>query len=121
MLKASNNSPLGPARVIWMSSVEASPTYYDPNDWQITHTPDVYALSKFQTDILATRLDMRACEREEPVRHIVVQPGVCATNIAGAVLNSFSAVAMMLAFWIVRSSQPRPNARALTFRLRRVC
>lgn len=85
-----------------MSSLESSPIHYDPADWQLLNTPDAYALSKFQMDILATRLDMFACERNTPVRHVVVQPGVCATNIVGSILNGFTSIAMMLAFWLVR-------------------
>jgi 3-keto steroid reductase len=86
-----------------MSSIEASPEDYDPDDWQLLKTPETYALSKFQTDLIATRLDMIAIETKRPVRHIVVQPGVVATSIVANALNWFSSFAMMCAFYLVSS------------------
>jgi 3-keto steroid reductase len=98
LLTASVKTTLGPARVVWMSSIEASPEGYDPADWQLLRTPETYALSKFQTDLLATRLDSTGA----PVRHMLVQPGVVATSILANALNWFTTLAMLAAFYIVR-------------------
>jgi 3-keto steroid reductase len=84
-----------------MTSIESSPEDYDPEDWQLIKTKENYPLSKFQTDLIATRLDMLAVKQNKPVRHVLVQPGVAATSIVATYLNWFTARAMVLAFWLV--------------------
>jgi len=55
-----------PARVIWMSSIHASPVY-DPDDWQLTDTPLAYESSKYQNDLIALELTSRALARRKPL------------------------------------------------------
>ncbi|KAJ8592445.1 NAD(P)-binding protein [Rhizopogon salebrosus TDB-379] len=62
------------ARVIWMSSHEANPMFYDPSDWQLTKTAHSYE----------------------------ILPGVAGTNIASALLGTLSSIGMFLAFYIAR-------------------
>jgi NAD(P)-dependent dehydrogenase (short-subunit alcohol dehydrogenase family) len=104
-LLLASKSTLG-ARVIWMSSIEASPAFYDSDDWQLIKTKHSYESSKYQIDIIATNLDRRAIE-EIPqgsavkVRHVVVQPGIAATNISNALTGSILDLIKLLTFYIV--------------------
>jgi 3-keto steroid reductase len=98
----SQHTHLGDARVLWMSSIEATPAYYDVDDWQLLRTPDVYALSKFQLDLIAAQLDIETTQKRVPVRHVLVQPGICATSIAQNILNGVTATVMLWAFYIAR-------------------
>lgn len=100
-----SKSPLG-ARVIWMSSLEASPSLYDPDDWQLIKTEHSYESSKYQIDLIATNFDRRALEQISgeaavKVRHVVVQPGIVSTNIDNALTGSFLNFFKLLAFYIV--------------------
>lgn len=89
-----------------MSSIEASPSFYNSDDWQLVKTKHSYESSKYQIDIIATNLDRRAIE-EIPrgtavkVRHVVVQPGVAATNISNALVGSVLDLLKLLTFYIV--------------------
>jgi 3-keto steroid reductase len=115
-----------------MSSLEATPEEYDPDDWQLLKTKENYPLSKFQTDLLATRLDLIALEADAKAntgarsgekakatatvtatRHIIVQPGVVATSIVASYLNFFTAWCMRTAFWIVSHSLCCPTRSCL--------
>jgi 3-keto steroid reductase len=119
-----------------MSSLEATPEEYDPDDWQLLKTKENYPLSKFQTDLLATRLDLIALEADAKAntgarsgekvkvkatatatatatRHIIVQPGVVATSIVASYLNFFTAWCMRAAFWIVSHSLCCPTRSRL--------
>ena len=92
------------ARVIWMSSHEANPIFYDPSDWQLTNTEHSYESSKFQMDLIAHLLDQASFQEESdglPVRHLTVLPGVAGTNIANVLLGTLSSIGMLLAFYIV--------------------
>ncbi|KAJ8592431.1 hypothetical protein M405DRAFT_733316, partial [Rhizopogon salebrosus TDB-379] len=93
------------ARVIWMSSHEANPIFYDPSDWQLTKTAHSYESSKFQMDLIAHQLNQASlCEESDglPVRHLTVLPGVAGTNIANVLLGTLSSIGMLLAFYIAR-------------------
>lgn len=93
--------------MIWTSSIEASPSFYDSEDWQLIKTAHSYESSKYQIDIISTHLDRRAIEETTqgsavPVRHVVVQPGVASTNISNALIGSFLDILKVLTFYIVR-------------------
>jgi len=74
-------------RVVWTSSLAASPSY-ESEDWQLIKTEQSYESSKYQIDLMATHLDFRARKvldenpASHPVRHFISEPGVCSTNIA---------------------------------------
>jgi 3-keto steroid reductase len=94
------------ARVIWTSSIESAPTFYNPEDWQLVKTEYSYAVVKYQIDLLATRLDGLAVEQEPrcssaTVRHVVVQPGVVGTNISGALVSGFMDFVKIVTFYMV--------------------
>lgn len=88
------------SRVIWTSSIEASPKFYDSNDWQLVTTDHSYESSKYQTDLIATHLDHRAIEAGK-TRHIVTQPGVVHTNISAKLINGFLEIFKVLSFYMV--------------------
>ncbi|KAG1863715.1 NAD(P)-binding protein [Suillus subluteus] len=92
------------ARVIWMSSHESSPIYYDPTDWQLVKSAHSYESSKFQMDLIAHQLDQASLQGSDklPTRHLTVLPGVVGTNIANALLGTFSSMCMFLSFYLAR-------------------
>ena len=85
------------ARVLWMSSLDAEPTFNPADDWQLTKTMHSYQASKFQIELIATELERRTLEAQETgrassmselvaphgeIHHFVVSPGVTATNMS---------------------------------------
>ncbi|EJD00851.1 uncharacterized protein FOMMEDRAFT_21336 [Fomitiporia mediterranea MF3/22] len=96
-----------PSRVLWMSSLEANPACYDPEDWQLVRNARSYEASKYQIDLLAGWFEQRQqralsvsdkkreagfkdgnANTQVPVRHFLFHPGVVRTNIATKSLNS---------------------------------
>lgn len=100
-------SPTG-GRVVWASSLEASPTFYESDDWQLTNTAHSYESSKYQIDLIATHLDLvarRALEVDptsRPVRHFISEPGVCSTNVSIALTGPVLEIFKVWAFYIAR-------------------
>ncbi|KAI6046467.1 NAD(P)-binding protein [Pisolithus marmoratus] len=94
------------ARVIWLSSHEATSEFYDPNDWQLINDDHSYQSSKYQLNLLALRLDQEATEHPIPgtpvVRHFSALPGIAGTNIASALLGPVTTAFMFIAFHIAR-------------------
>ncbi|KAG6840632.1 hypothetical protein C0991_005397 [Blastosporella zonata] len=92
------------SRVIWTSSVEASPLFFDPEDWQNKKTGHSYESTKYQIDLIATRLDHLALQRpaSRRIRHFVTHPGVCSTNVSDALVGPVLNLCKLLAFYIVR-------------------
>ncbi|KAJ6543894.1 hypothetical protein B0H19DRAFT_956163 [Mycena capillaripes] len=73
------------SRIIWSSSLEASPKFYDNADWQLTKTEHSYESVKYQIDLIGTILDRRALEDSSStkrIRHFVSHPAVCSTKIS---------------------------------------
>jgi len=90
----SMSNPSVGARVLWMSSIEASPTIYLPGDWQLIKTDYSYAASKYQMELIAAHLDNFAIKEaprgeEVKVRHVIVQPGAAHTNIMDSLFNNW--------------------------------
>ena len=98
-------TPFDSARVIWCSSLEASPKFYDSEDWQLTKTEHSYESSKYQIDIIATNLDRIALNSNErkPIRHFVSEPGVCSTSISLALASGIRDYIKTLLFYFVSS------------------
>ncbi|KAI9061931.1 hypothetical protein FKP32DRAFT_1612868 [Trametes sanguinea] len=88
------------ARVLWMSSLDAEPTFDLDEDWQLTKTLHSYNASKFQIELICAELERRTLEAEAgrapampelvaphgEVHHYVVSPGITSTNMS-ALLN----------------------------------
>lgn len=96
-------TPFDNARVIWSSSLEASPKFYDSEDWQLTKTGHSYECSKYQIDIIATNLDHMALNsnEEKPILHFVSEPGVCSTSIALALASGIFDYIKLFLFYVV--------------------
>lgn len=101
-------SPSDSSRVIWCSSLEASPKFYDSKDWQLKSTEHSYESTKYQIDLIATCLDQLATSAPpisgKPVRHFVSEPGVCSTPISRALVGPVLDYLKVFAFYIVSSS-----------------
>ena len=96
-------TPFDSARVVWSSSLEASPKFYDSEDWQLTKTEHSYESSKYQIDIIATNLDRIALNsnEEKPIRHFVSEPGVCSTSISKALASGILEYVKTFSFYFV--------------------
>ncbi|KAG6916574.1 hypothetical protein DXG01_006345 [Tephrocybe rancida] len=92
------------ARVIWTSSIEASPIFFDPVDWQNKNTEHSYESTKYQIDLVSARLDQLSLQRpaSRRIRHFNTHPGVCSTNVANALIGPVLDMCKLLAFYIVR-------------------
>jgi 3-keto steroid reductase len=57
-------------------------------------------------DLIAHQLDQVSLQDSGrlPTRHLIVLPGVAGTNIANALLGTFSSMGMFLAFYLVSYS-----------------
>ena len=99
-------TPFDSARVIWCSSLEASPKFYDRDDWQLTKTAHSYESSKYQIDIIATNLDRIALnlDKGKPIRHFISEPGLCDTSISRALIGRFLEYVKVFLFYFVSSS-----------------
>lgn len=88
--------------MIWCSSLEASPKFYDSKDWQLKLTEHSYESSKYQIDLIATNLDHLALQANgKRVRHFISEPGVCSTPISRALIGPFFDYLKVLAFYVV--------------------
>ncbi|KAI0316123.1 hypothetical protein OF83DRAFT_1164480 [Amylostereum chailletii] len=103
LLAASANDSRGPARVLWMSSLEALPKHFRSDDWQLVKTRDPYQASKYQIELVGAELDRRALQRPcPPVRHFVVHPGVVYTSIDAKLIGAFLHRVKYYLFYFVR-------------------
>ena len=98
-------TPFDSARVIWCSSLEAAPKFYDSEDWQLTKTEHSYESSKYQIDIIATNLDRIGLNSNEgrPIRHFVSEPGVCSTSISRGLATGILDYFKVFSFYFVSS------------------
>jgi 3-keto steroid reductase len=114
-------SPNGPGRVIWVSSMEGNINFFDINDIQGLHTKAPYESTKALTDLLALTSDLpstrpwavdgflRSDDETEDKNQATAQatptmylshPGICATSIMP--LPFGLAWGMVAAFWLAR-------------------
>lgn len=95
------------ARVVWISSHEASPEFYDPKDWQLVKSEYSYQCSKYQMNMISLHLDREAIrghlDGTPAARHLIAYPGVAGTSIASALLGTFKSFCMFVTFYIVSS------------------
>ncbi|KII96003.1 hypothetical protein PLICRDRAFT_170589 [Plicaturopsis crispa FD-325 SS-3] len=91
------------ARVIWTTSLDAQPGFYELDDWQLIKTHHSYGGSKYQMDLIATHLDRLALKSSGPtVRHILSEPGTVTTNIQKALIGDFLDWVKEAIFYLVR-------------------
>jgi 3-keto steroid reductase len=88
-----------------MSSLEAGPKYYNPEDWQLINTEHPYECSKYQIDLLSAHFD-RLALREPPenkrTRQFVMEPGVTSTTIMDTLAGGwFMTTLRVFAFYLV--------------------
>jgi 3-keto steroid reductase len=96
-------SGFGPARVVWMSSLESPKGSYDINDWQLVQSEQPYEGSKFQTDLVCAELARRAGPSPTAAaRHITVHPGVVNSLIDAALIGSSLAKVKLVILYLVR-------------------
>jgi 3-keto steroid reductase len=93
-------------RVLWTSSMEAHPRFYELNDWQLLKTTHSYGGSKYQVDLVASHLDRIALSTQTPngspaIRHFITEPGVASTNISNTLIYSFLDVFKVMVLYIV--------------------
>ncbi|TFK56202.1 NAD(P)-binding protein [Heliocybe sulcata] len=108
LLKSFHSVPeqLGPARIIWTSSLEAHRTSLDLDDYQLLKTDHSYEASKYQIELLATHLS-RQTANDGKIRHFVGHPGVVHTNVFAAALTWFTDALKIMAFYLVRIAGSR--------------
>ena len=123
LLKASSSSPAnGPARIIWVSSLEATISLFDINDIQGLRTDAPYESSKALTDVLALTSNLPSTapwvnsfystEEDEGGKDTTItttpsspnvylsHPGICGTGILPLSLPFF--YLMLASFWMAR-------------------
>ncbi|KAI9449748.1 hypothetical protein F5148DRAFT_1153036 [Russula earlei] len=81
-------SPIGPGRVVWMSSHAAHADAYDPDDRQLM-------------DLIRTELSRRLGPSSQ-TRHFTVHPGVVASSIDAALVGHFMSEIKVVVFYLAR-------------------
>jgi len=98
-------TPYASSRVLWCSSLEASPEFYDSKDWQLKTTEHSYESTKYQIDLIACHLDQMAVKTipvgEKKIRHLITEPGVCSTTISAAIAGPILDKIKVLLFYLV--------------------
>ncbi|KAF9500189.1 NAD(P)-binding protein [Pleurotus eryngii] len=98
---ALQKSPERP-RVLWMSSLEGRPGYYEAEDWQLLKTRHSYQASKYQMDLIATILDRRVLNDSNAPRHLIVHPAVTHTNVSHALASGITDFLKVISFYLAR-------------------
>lgn len=108
------------ARVLWMSSLDAEPTFDLEDDWQLTKTLHSYQASKFQTELICSELEKRTREAQQnghassmqelvapdgEIHHLITSPGITATNMSSLLNIPIPGwrYLMLTAFFLVRT------------------
>ena len=90
---------------MWCSSIEASPKYYDSDDWQLKKSEHSYESSKYQIDLLATTLNQATVQstpaNRKPTKHFISEPGVCSTSISAKLIHPFLDYIKLILFYVV--------------------
>ena len=95
----------GKSRTVWISSHEAMPQHYNPDDLQGLRSPKAYEASKRLTDLIGLTANEYATStsKEVDAQTFVTHPGICATSIvvfAFAVTTYAMLAATYLSRWI---------------------
>lgn len=86
-----------------MSSLEASPTAFDRDDWQCLKTQKAYEATKYEIDLLAHELHLRTSRSDNPpiIRHINVHPGISHSDLTKALIISALEYVKLAFFYLV--------------------
>lgn len=93
-----------PGRVIWMSSLESQPCWYDHDDWQLIKTDHSYEGTKYEVDLIASKLAKRSLQpggEGNVIRHFIVHPGIAHSNIASEMVFWLFDQIKVVLFYIV--------------------
>ncbi|KAJ3534524.1 hypothetical protein NM688_g7122 [Phlebia brevispora] len=94
-----------PARMIWMSSLEGQPCWYDHDDWQLVKTDHSYEGTKYQIDLISSRLAQQSREPNgegDIVQHYTVHPGIAHSNMTSGMVYFFFDMCKVLLFYVAR-------------------
>lgn len=91
----------GGARVVWISSVMASPKYLSFDDLQLLKSPEPYEGSKRFIDLLHCGT-FRYLSQKYNIKSYVVHPGIFTSFSFFEFLNVFTYYGMMILFYIAR-------------------
>jgi len=93
-----------PARLLWMSSLEASSTAFSRKDWQCIKAKKAYEATKYQIDLISHELHVRSLQaaKASVVRHITVHPGISHSDLTKALIISALEYAKLAYFYVVR-------------------
>ncbi|KAG5649435.1 hypothetical protein H0H81_003894, partial [Sphagnurus paluster] len=83
-----------------MSSPEASPGFFDPDDWQLKSSAHSYECTKYQIDLIRTHLDRRELQKPRRIRHFVTEPGVCSTYVADELVGPLLDFCKLITFYL---------------------
>ncbi|KAH8105487.1 NAD(P)-binding protein [Cristinia sonorae] len=105
-----------PGRVLWTSSLEASPTTFNRGDLQCIKTDQAYEATKYQIDLLASELHRRTLEATKPsvIRHIIVHPGISHSDLTKALIGAALEYAKLAFFYVVRFFGSRNHTIEIT-------
>lgn len=90
--------------MIWTSSLEGQPCWYDSDDWQLIKTDHSYEASKYQIDLVAGKLDQRSRDpggESNLVRHFIAHPGIAHSNMTNGMVFFFFDMCKVALFWVV--------------------
>lgn len=107
-----------PARLIWMSSLEGRPCWYDRDDWQLVKTDHSYEGSKYEIDLIFSKLNQRSLlpgGESNAVRHFLVHPGVLHSNMTNGMVYVFFDTIKVLLFYIVSLSSLPGDLRSVSY------
>lgn len=93
-----------PARLIWQSSLEGQPCWYDHDDWQLVKTDHSYEGTKYQIDLIASKLNEQSLlpgGESNVVRHFLVHPGIVHSNMTNGMVYVFFDTLKVMLFYIV--------------------
>ncbi|KAI0347014.1 hypothetical protein BDW22DRAFT_485718 [Trametopsis cervina] len=94
-----------PSRVIWTSSLESQPRWYDRDDWQLVKTDHAYEASKYQIDLVAGKLDKISRQQGgegDVIRHMIAHPGVSHSEMTRGMVSYVTDICKILAFYVAR-------------------
>lgn len=100
--------------------MEGQPCWYSRDDWQLVKTDHSYEATKYQIDLIASKLNQRSLEpggESDIVRHFLVHPGIVHSNMTNGMVYAFFDTLKVILFYIV-SPTVSPFNRVLLIRLK---
>lgn len=86
--------------------MDSFPHHYDQKDIQLRRHKNVYEASKYQCDLICTKLALDAAaeerkDNEANVQYLLTTPGICSTDNTSTVLPFILVLAKILSFYFV--------------------